>query len=252
MFRYFARLHERDGLPVYPVVIFSHDRRKPEPGHYEVRFPDLRVLSFRFRVIQLGRMSWREFVDQPNPAICALMAKMNIAERDRPRVKLECLRLLTTLRLDPARTQLISGFIDTYLRLNAEEELRFREQAATLPGEQQRVEIMEIVTSWMEKGIEQGLEQGLERGREQGLEQGLERGLERGREQGLERGLLEQARADILDVLEARFGEVSYQARETLSCVQDLAQLKVLLRRAVTTTAADDFLQALEKRESKA
>ena len=231
MFRYFARLHERDGLPIYPVVIFSHDRRKPEPDHYEVRFPDLRVLSFRFRVIQLGRMSWREFVNQPNPAVCGLMAKMNIAERDRPRVKLECLRLLTTLRLDPARTQLISGFIDTYLRLNAEEELRFREQAATLPGEQQKEEIMEIVTSWMEKGIEQGLEQG--------------------REQGLERGLLEQARADILDVLEARFGEAPYQAKESLPLVQDLAQLKVLLRQACTAAATADFLQALENRESK-
>ena len=35
------------------------------------------------------------------------------------RVKLECLRLLATLRLDPARMQLISGFVDTYLRLSA-------------------------------------------------------------------------------------------------------------------------------------
>ena len=25
MFRYFARLHERYGVPVYPVVVFSHD-----------------------------------------------------------------------------------------------------------------------------------------------------------------------------------------------------------------------------------
>jgi hypothetical protein len=42
------------------------------------------------------------------------MAKMNIADKDRPHVKLECLRLLTTLRLDPARMQLVSGFVDTY------------------------------------------------------------------------------------------------------------------------------------------
>jgi hypothetical protein len=33
-------------------------------------------------------------------------------------IKAECLRLLATLKLDPARMQLISGFVDTYLRLN--------------------------------------------------------------------------------------------------------------------------------------
>ncbi len=47
------------------------------------------------------------------------MAKMNIADSDRPRVKLECLRLLASLRLNTAKMQLISGFIDSYLQLNA-------------------------------------------------------------------------------------------------------------------------------------
>src|SRR5207244_3820635 len=45
----------------------------------------------------------------------ALMAKMRIAPEDRPYVKLQCLRLLATCKLDPARMRLISGFIDTYL-----------------------------------------------------------------------------------------------------------------------------------------
>lgn len=126
MFRYFARLHDKHGLPVYPVVIFSHNHSLVEADRYEVNFPDRRVLDFRYRVIQLRRLSWRRFVQRPNPVVCALMAKMRVAPRDRPRVKLECLRLLTTLRLDLARVRLISGFVDTYLRLNAEEELLFR------------------------------------------------------------------------------------------------------------------------------
>ena len=49
------------------------------------------------------------------------MAKMKIAPQDHPKVKAECLRLLATLSLDPARMQLISGFVDTYLRLNPAE-----------------------------------------------------------------------------------------------------------------------------------
>ena len=51
---------------------------------------------------------------------------MKIARRDRPKVKAECLRLLVTLQLDPAKTRLISKFVDTYLRLNAQEEQTFQ------------------------------------------------------------------------------------------------------------------------------
>lgn len=40
MFRYFARLHEKHALPVYPIVIFSHDSpRRPESDSYRVEFP---------------------------------------------------------------------------------------------------------------------------------------------------------------------------------------------------------------------
>lgn len=84
---------------------------------------------------------------------------MNIASEERPRVKLECLRLLATLRLDPARMKLISGFIDTYLRLNVEEERLFQADINTIEPSEQEV-VMEIVTSWIERGIEQGRQQG--------------------------------------------------------------------------------------------
>nr|WP_287127406.1 hypothetical protein [Candidatus Cyanaurora vandensis] len=43
-------------------------------------------------------------------------------------MKLECLRLLATLKLDPAQMQFISGFVDTYLQLTGSEELQFTEQ----------------------------------------------------------------------------------------------------------------------------
>lgn len=83
------------------------------------------------------------------------MAKMNIVPEERPRVKLECLRLLATLRLDPARMQLISGFIDTYLKLNTAEEEIFRADINQITPDEQEV-VMQIVTSWMEQGLRQG------------------------------------------------------------------------------------------------
>lgn len=166
MFHYFARLHEKYGLPIYPVVIFSFDTPlREEPQHYEVAFPDLDVLQFNYRVIQLNRLSWRKFVNTPNPVACALMAKMKMKPEERPRVKLECLRLLATLRLDPARTKLIGGFVESYLTLTAEELKRFERALEKLvPQEKERA--MEILTYWEKKGMEQGLQQGVLQGKE--------------------------------------------------------------------------------------
>lgn len=62
--------------------------------------------------------------------------------------------------------QLISGFIDTYLKLNAEKEAKFQEDIARIEPAQQE-EVMEIVTSWMEQGIQRGLQQGLQQGKQQ-------------------------------------------------------------------------------------
>ncbi|MDZ8263546.1 hypothetical protein [Nostoc sp. ChiQUE01b] len=81
MFKYFARLHEKYDLPIYPVVIFSFDEpKRAEPQNYRVTFPDFKVLEFQFAAIQLNRLSWRDFLAQHNPVAAALMAKMNIAE----------------------------------------------------------------------------------------------------------------------------------------------------------------------------
>ncbi|MCL1474823.1 Rpn family recombination-promoting nuclease/putative transposase [Argonema antarcticum] len=163
MFRYFARLYEKHALPVYPIALFSYDvPQRPEPTFHRVDFPDFKVLEFNYRVIQLNRLNWRDFLRYQNPAASALMAKMKIAPCDRLRVKSECLRLMATLKLDRARMRLISGFIDTYLRLNAEEERLFQTEISTIEPSAREV-VMEIVTSWMEQGLEQGLEQGRQR-----------------------------------------------------------------------------------------
>jgi hypothetical protein len=49
-------------------------------------------------------------VTKENPAASALMVEMRIAPEDRARVRLECIRLLATLRLKEAKTQAILVF----------------------------------------------------------------------------------------------------------------------------------------------
>jgi hypothetical protein len=81
---------------------------------------------------------------------------MKIAPQDRPKVKAQCLRLLATLKLDPARMQLISGFVDTYLKLNPSEEIQFEQEISTFSQPEQE-SVMQITTSWMEQGLERGI-----------------------------------------------------------------------------------------------
>lgn len=153
MFRYFSRLYEKYDLPVYPIALFSYNSPKePEPNLHQVAFPNKVVLDFNYDVIQLNRLNWRDFLQQQNPVATALMAKMNVAPKDRRRVKFECLRLLATLRLDRARMQLISGFVDTYLRLNAEEEKLLRADIATIESEQQEVAQCKLLLAGWKKG----------------------------------------------------------------------------------------------------
>lgn len=69
---------------------------------------------------------------------------------------------MVTLKLDPAKMQFISGFIDTYLNLNAKEKAIFQSELSTM-GLEEREKIMQITTSWKEEGrIEGRLEGKLE------------------------------------------------------------------------------------------
>ena len=179
MFSYLARLHEKYRLPVYPIALFSHGSSVQEPDSYKVVFPDRDVLRFRFRVIQLKRLRWRAFLRQPNPVASALMAKMGFKPQERVQVKIECLRLLARSKLSRARERLISGFIDTYLRLNKKEALQFNQKVATLSNSSERTRIMELTTSWKEEGRQEGRREGRQEGRQEGGEQIILRLLRR-------------------------------------------------------------------------
>jgi len=60
---------------------------------------------------------------------------------------------MVTLKLDPAKSRLISKFVDTYLRLNDQEESTFQTEIAKLEP-QKKEDIMQGTTSWEEKGME--------------------------------------------------------------------------------------------------
>ena len=243
LFRYFSRLYDKYAVPVYPIVVFSFDSpRKAQADVHRVEFPNKVVMEFRYDVIQLNRLNWRDFAKKSNPVAAALMAKMDVAPGDRARVKLECLRLLVTLKLNQAKTRLISGFVDSYLKLGGEQLAQFEAEVKAAPFEQKE-KVMEIVTSWMEEG--------LRRGRKEGKREGIKVGIREGKREGIELGQIEATRDNILEILEARFSRVPASLRKTLKSIVDRRELKLLLREAATVTTLKSFDQRLGNGQSR-
>lgn len=200
MFHYFARLHQMYDALVYPIALLAFDARtRDEPDEFTVTFPDRNVLRFEFLKIYLRKLDWREFLGSNNPVAAALMAKMGYTKAERARVKVECLRVLATLRLEPDKTRLIGRFIEAYLTLDESELHEYNEIMEAIPmAEKQGV--TDILTYWEKLG--------LEKGRQQGLEQGLRQGLTEGQLKGMQ--------TMVLALIESRFGPVSAPDRDAL------------------------------------
>lgn len=74
--------------------------------------------------------------------------------------------MLTRLELDPARMELIAGFFETYLKLNTQEEEQLFRELDKIDRKEAEA-IMQITTSWREKGkIEGRIEGRIEKARE--------------------------------------------------------------------------------------
>ena len=152
MFRYFCSLFLKYNRPIYPIALFSYDSpQRQEKDCFTVELPYFEVTKFNYKVVQLNRLNWRDFLKQKNPVAAALIAKMKIEPQDRAKVKAECLRLMVSLKLNPAKMQLISGFVDSYLRLSSQEKTIFQSELSKMKLEEKE-QIMQITTSWKEEG----------------------------------------------------------------------------------------------------
>jgi hypothetical protein len=58
------------------------------------------------------------------------------------KVRLEFLRMLVRLKLDPARTQLLAVFFETYLKRNPHEEQLLLTEMKQIPEEAHKMELM--------------------------------------------------------------------------------------------------------------
>ncbi|RKD25793.1 transposase [Ammoniphilus oxalaticus] len=163
MFVYFSRLYEKYRRKILPIAIFSYDKNRDEQDTLDISFPFFDVMKFQYLKIELKKQNWRDYLKQDNPVAAALLSKMGYTEDERVKVKVEFLRMLVRLEQDPARTQLLTGFFETYLKLSRQEEQQFEQELNKLKPEEAK-QMMEITTSWHKKGRAEGRAEGLAEG----------------------------------------------------------------------------------------
>lgn len=164
MFFYTAWLDKTFDLPVYPIALLTYDSPcNPEPDSYQIDSPDRRVLDFRFRTIQLNRLPWRDYLRHHNPLATTLMAKMDIPPEEQPQVKIEMLRLFSTMKLNHEKMTLIGHFIESYLKLTPEQDRQVQKAIEGFAPKKRKV-VMEHMSIWKRAGYEEGVQQGEQRG----------------------------------------------------------------------------------------
>lgn len=162
MFIYYSRLYEKHRKPILPIAIFSYNDKRDVPKQFDINVPGLHVLRFRYLQLHLIKKNWRKFIKNENPAAAALLSKMGYSEKERVQVKLEFLRMVSRMELDPAKMKLLFTFFDTYLRLDEEEEKQVKEELKQLNEDE--VELLyRLPNSYFEKGLEKGMEKGMEK-----------------------------------------------------------------------------------------
>ncbi|MEI3611375.1 Rpn family recombination-promoting nuclease/putative transposase [Pseudogracilibacillus sp. SO30301A] len=174
MFQYFSLLYHKFRKPIIPIAVYSY-KENWDLSQFNIHFLDKNILKFNYFALHLRKQNWREYIKKDNPAAAALLSKMGYSEEERIQVKIEFLRMLVRLRVDPAKQRLLYGFFESYLSLNDEEEERFMEEARRLD---EADEILEIPISYEERGKKKGLEEGLERGKKEVALKLLKKGLD--------------------------------------------------------------------------
>lgn len=157
MFIYCSLLYEKHRKPILPIAVFSYNDPKDVQDIFTIDFPEIEVLHFRYLQLHLIKKNWRNFIESNNPVAAALLSKMGYTEDERIQVRLEFLRMVSRMELNPAKMKLLYGFFDTYLKLNDKEEKQMREKISHLPKEEAD-RVLELPNYYFDKGVEKGIE----------------------------------------------------------------------------------------------
>jgi len=223
VYQYHHRIRDRFGKKVASLVILADERSDWRPSYFEEAVLGCRV-RFEFPTCKLldvvASAEAASQAGQPSAVIilanwAAQQTRHDMAERRR--WKWDLTRRLYEAGFSRKDILELYRLVDWLMRLPEGLEREYKEQLK----EYERSKTMPYVTS-------------------------IERiGREEGRVEGREEGRVEAVRESILEVLEARLGVVPPEVRQRLTELEEIGQLKRLLRQAGTCATLAEFQRAL-------
>jgi hypothetical protein len=232
LWQYYMQLCLRHELPVLPILV---NLRGGRPGSYQETlresFDGKTTAVFHYRVLGLSGCSAEEWLARPEPIAWAFAALMRPGRWSRAKLKLECLRRITTSDVVGLRKQILVDWVETYVQLPGQDALELQ-RLLDLEGNEE-IKTMEL--TWLgqaeARGIEKGIETGIERGRKEGMAQA----------EAATRQAVGRMRRVVLRQIEQRFGAVPAKMRLKIEAIDSLEPLADLAERVLVVDSAGEL-----------
>jgi len=217
--------------PIVPVVVFQNRDRWEVPTRFaeQVAMPPsceeaLRpfVPDFDFSLLQLAEIPYEAIAGTPAGILVLRTLK---AER---RGELLGDAVWDEPLMAKAGRELFERVL-RYLMGGGVDKEAFRRRLKKVVEPEISTAAMTLAQQFIQEGLEEGIEQGIERGIEQGIEKGIEAGH----------------RADILEILRLRFGDVPEGLGEAVEGTSGAERLRALLRAAILASSLEEFAASL-------
>ena len=184
------------------------------------------VTRFRYESVHLARLGVEEYGERGGPAGAGLQALMDRSEsRDVERIRASLMRRVVQGERDEARQFILIDLIQTYFGLTAEQMERYQR----LVSRKEYGKVQDVELTWADKLLKQG------------EEKGVEKGLEQGREQGREAGVLEGKREALLQLLTAKFGQLSELTTKHVQTIDSADELDNRLEQILTASSLTEM-----------
>ncbi|MEM1181655.1 MAG: DUF4351 domain-containing protein [Acidobacteriota bacterium] len=231
MWRYYAHLTLKYGLPIVPIVLFLRGGRggvTRRTVHHRVAGTEVCRLSYW----SLGLAGSKVDELLRHGPLGVALASCVRRDLPRPTQRLRCMEALASCDVDPAQEELLIDAIQTYMPLSAQQKINYEQQVVRSP-KRAEVSKMEELT-WAGK-----LEQKYRK-------IGHRQGLEAGHRQGLEAGRRDVGQRLLLKILATRFGSVPADLEVRIRGLDDIASLESVSERALTASSLSEVEAFLE------
>ncbi|MCW5935201.1 MAG: DUF4351 domain-containing protein [Fimbriimonadia bacterium] len=218
MFEYYALLRLHFRAKVFPIVVYltkgSEGLTKEQYSEWLDEQDEL--LRFHYFVIGLADLNADTYLALQSPLAVALSALMRPSEFGRVQHKAQCLQQVLHSDLEEGKKALLINLIDIYLILNEKEQQEFRDNYRPI-----ELEVMNMQTTYEERGIRKG--------------------KQIGKQEGKLEGKLEGKRELLIRLLARKFGSLSPEVKQKISAIKSHEKLDALSEDLLAASSLEEL-----------